>query len=137
MKFGVLTACMIVGSIAATFTQAKPSLGMRCGYGSNTELLDYSAPDQVGPELRNNYIGGHQLALYFDDPNATKTYFDTKGIRTLLGPFPVDQGPIEGQAVLYFYAPWSSQLGAISYPDGMAYEAGIETALWSVRNPSQ
>lgn len=110
---------------------------MRCGHGSNIELFDYFAPDQQDAIPRNSDIGGHHLAFYFDDIAATKAYFDANGIRTLLGPLPVDQGPAAGQTILYFFAPWGLQLEAISYPDGMAYEAGSDTVLWSTRKPSE
>ncbi len=110
---------------------------MRCGNGSNIELFDYSAPDQASPALRNSDIGGHHLAFYFDDIGAAKAYFDANAIRTLLGPLPVEQGPAAGQTILYFFAPWGLQLEAISYPDGMAYEADSDTILWSTRDPSK
>jgi catechol 2,3-dioxygenase-like lactoylglutathione lyase family enzyme len=110
---------------------------IRCGNGSNIELFDYSAPDQKDAKARNSDIGGHHLAFYFDDIAATKTYFDANGIRTLLGPLPIQEGPVAGQTILYFFAPWGLQFEAISYPDGMAYEADSDTVLWSARNPSQ
>ena len=110
---------------------------MRCGNGSNIELFDYDAPDQKKANLRNSDIGGHHLAFYFDDIAAAKTYFDANKIRTLLGPLPIKEGPVAGQTILYFFAPWGLQLEAISYPNGMAYEADSDTVLWSVRKPSK
>jgi len=87
---------------------------VRCGNGSNIELFDYSSPDQRDAMPRNSDIGGHHLAFYFDDIAVAKAYFDANGIRTLLGPVPVDQGPAAGQTILYFFAPWGLQLEAIS-----------------------
>ena len=110
---------------------------MRCGNGSNIELFDYSTPGQKDAIARNSDIGGHHLAFYFDDIGAVKTYFDANGIRTLLGPLPITEGPVAGQTIMYFFAPWGLQLEAISYPDGMAYEADSDTVLWSARNPSE
>lgn len=110
---------------------------MRCGNGSNIELFDYSAPDQKDAKARNSDIGGHHLAFYFDDISAVKTYFDANGIRTLLGPLPIQEGPVAGQTILYFFAPWGLQFEAISYPDGMAYEADSDMVLWSARDASE
>lgn len=107
---------------------------VRCGNGSNIELFDYSAPDQQTVKPRNSDIGGHHLAFYFDDIAAAKAYFDENGIATKMGPVPMTEGPIAGQTILYFFAPWGLQLEAISYPKGMAYEDGAETVLWSPRN---
>lgn len=108
---------------------------MRCSFGSNIELFKYTAPDQKNVRPRNSDIGGHHIAIYVDDINAAATYLKDKGIRTLLGPLPVEEGPAAGQTILYFYAPWGLQMEAISYPDGMAYEKDSETVLWSSREP--
>lgn len=110
---------------------------MRCGFGSNIELFKYTSPDQKTPVVRNSDIGGHHIAIYVDDIAAAAAYFKEKGIRTLLGPLPVKEGPAAGQTILYFFAPWGLQLEAISYPDGMAYEADAKTVLWSTREPSK
>lgn len=110
---------------------------MRCGFGSNIELFKYTAPDQKTVEMRNSDIGGHHIAIYVDDIDAAAQYLKDKGIRTLLGPLPVDAGPAAGQSIVYFYAPWGLQMEAISYPDGMAYEKDGGTVLWSSRAPEK
>ena len=78
---------------------------MRCGFGSNIELFDYDAPDQKTVQPRNSDIGGHHIAVYVDDIQAAADYFKAKGIRTLMGPLPVSEGPAAGQTILYFFAP--------------------------------
>ena len=110
---------------------------VRCGYGSNIELFKYTAPDQKDLTPKNSDIGGFHIALYVDDVAAAKAYLDGKGVKTRMGPLPVKEGPAAGQTILYFQAPWGLQLEAISYPDGMAYEKGAETVLWSPKNPDK
>jgi catechol 2,3-dioxygenase-like lactoylglutathione lyase family enzyme len=110
---------------------------MRCGFGSNIELFKYTAPDQQNVRPRNSDIGGHHIAIYVDDIDAAAAYFKDKGIRTLLGPLPVEEGPAAGQAILYFFSPWGLQMEAISYPQGMAYEKDSDTILWSSREPNK
>lgn len=110
---------------------------VRCGYGSNIELFKYTAPDQKDLTPKNSDIGGFHIALYVDDVAAAKAYLDGKGVKTRMGPLPVKEGPAAGQTILYFQAPWGLQLEAISYPDGMAYEKGAETVLWSPKNPEK
>lgn len=110
---------------------------VRCGYGSNIELFKYTAPDQKDLTPKNSDIGGFHIAFYVDDVAAAKAYLDGKGVKTRLGPLPVKEGPAAGQTILYFQAPWGLQLEAISYPDGMAYEKGAETVLWSPKNPEK
>ncbi|MET3519625.1 VOC family protein [Mesorhizobium abyssinicae] len=110
---------------------------IRCGYGSNIELFKYTAPDQKELTPKNSDIGGFHIALYVDDVAAAKTYLDGKGVKTRMGPLPVKEGPAAGQTILYFQAPWGLQLEAISYPDGMAYEKGAETVLWSPKDPAK
>ena len=110
---------------------------VRCGYGSNIELFKYTAPDQKDLTPKNSDIGGFHIALYVDDVAAAKAYLDGKGVKTRMGPLPVKEGPAGGQTILYFQAPWGLQLEAISYPNGMAYEKGAETVLWSPKNPEK
>ncbi|MFD1987062.1 VOC family protein [Mesorhizobium newzealandense] len=110
---------------------------VRCGYGSNIELFKYTAPDQKDLTPKNSDIGGFHIAFYVDDVAAAKAYLDGKGVKTRMGPLPVKEGPAAGQTILYFQAPWGLQLEAISYPDGMAYEKGAETVLWSPKNPEK
>ncbi|CCV03348.1 Glyoxalase/bleomycin resistance protein/dioxygenase [Mesorhizobium metallidurans STM 2683] len=110
---------------------------VRCGYGSNIELFKYTAPDQKDATPKNSDIGGFHIAFYVDDVAAAKTYLDAKGVKTRMGPLPVKEGPAAGQTILYFQAPWGLQLEAISYPEGMAYEKGAETALWSPKSPEK
>lgn len=110
---------------------------VRCGHGSNIELFQYSAPDQRTQMPKNSDFGGHHLAFYVEDIEAAAAYFKENGIRTLMGPFPVNEGPAAGQTILYFFAPWGLQLEAITYPDGMAYEKDGGPVLWSTRNPDE
>ena len=110
---------------------------MRCANGSNIELFDYDAPDQKTVSPKNSDIGGYHIAFYVDDIDAATEYLKGKGIRTLLGPLPVTEGPAAGQTILYFYTPWGLQMEAISFPDGMAYEDGADTVLWSNTDPAK
>jgi catechol 2,3-dioxygenase-like lactoylglutathione lyase family enzyme len=110
---------------------------MRCGFGSNIELFSYDAPDQETVRPRNSDIGGHHIAFYVDDIEAAAAYFKDKGIRTLMGPFPVNEGPAAGQAIIYFFAPWGLQMEAISFPEGMAYEKDGGPVLWSNTDPAK
>lgn len=110
---------------------------MRCGFGSNIELFHYTAPDQKTVEMRNSDIGAYHIALYVDDINAAADYFKAKGIKTLMGPLPVSEGPAAGQTILYFYAPWGLQMEAISFPQGMAYEKDGGPVLWSNTDPAK
>ena len=110
---------------------------IRCGYGSNIELFKYTAPDQKDATPKNSDIGGYHIAFYVDDVAAAKAYLESKGVKTRMGPLPVKEGPAAGQTILYFQAPWGLQLEAISYPEGMAYEKGAETVLWSPKDPAK
>jgi catechol 2,3-dioxygenase-like lactoylglutathione lyase family enzyme len=110
---------------------------MRCGFGSNIELFKYTAPDQKTVTARNSDIGGHHIAFYVDDIDAVAADLKAKGIRTLMGPLPVSDGPAAGQSIIYFFAPWGLQLEAISFPQGMAYEKDGGPILWSNTDPSK
>src|SRR5580658_6245844 len=109
---------------------------VRCGYGSDIELFQYSSPDQKNMTPKNSDIGGYHIAFYVDDIKAAKDYLDSKGVKTFFN-LPVDQGPAAGQSIFYFLTPWGLQMEAISYPNGMAYEKTSPIKLWSPKDPSQ
>ncbi|WP_428645568.1 VOC family protein [Roseibium sp.] len=110
---------------------------VRCGFGSNIELFQYQSPDQKTAFPKNSDIGGYHVAIYVDDIGKAADYFKSKGVRTLMGPLPVNEGPAAGQSILYFFAPWGLQMEAISYPGGMAYEKDSSTVLWSNTDPAK
>ena len=109
----------------------------RCGFGSNVELFKYTAPDQQVVAARNSDIGGHHIAFYVDDIKAVAGYLHDKGVKTFAGPIDIAEGPVAGQSILYFVAPWGLQFEAISYPGGEAYEKQGGPVLWSAREPAK
>ena len=108
---------------------------VRCGDGSNIELFDYDSPDQTTVAPRNSDIGGYHIAFYVDDIQAAADHLRAQGVHTQMGPVPMTEGPIAGQSILYFSAPWGTQMELISFPDGMAYEHDGGPVLWSNTNP--
>ena len=110
---------------------------VRCGYGSNIELFQYTSPDQAKAEPKNSDIGGHHIALYVDDIDKAAAYLKEKNVKTMQGPIPIKEGPAAGQSILYFLTPWGLQMELISYPKGMAYEKDAKTPLWSTTEPQK
>ena len=110
---------------------------VRCGYGSNLELFQYTSPDQAKTEPKNSDVGGHHIALYVDDIDKAAAYLKEKNVKTMQGPIPITEGPAAGQSILYFLTPWGLQMELISYPKGMAYEKDAKTPLWSTTEPQK
>jgi catechol 2,3-dioxygenase-like lactoylglutathione lyase family enzyme len=110
---------------------------VRCGYGSNIELFQYTSPDQAKTEPKNSDVGGHHIALYVDDIDKAAAYLKDKNVKTMQGPIPITEGPAAGQSILYFLTPWGLQMELISYPKGMAYEKDAKTPLWSTTEPQK
>ena len=54
---------------------------VRCGYGSNIELFQYSSPDQKNMTPKNSDIGGYHIAFYVDDIKAAKTISTARASR--------------------------------------------------------
>ncbi len=107
---------------------------VRCGNGSNIELMEYASPDQKDTIPKNSDIGGHHIAFYVDDIEAAVAYLKEKKVETFFGPLPVKEGPAAGQTINYFRAPWGLQFELISYPAGMAYEKTASGTLWSPKD---
>lgn len=110
---------------------------IRCGNGSNVELFQYKAPDQKTVTMRNSDVGGHHLAFYVDDIAAAAAHLKSAGVETFMGPIPISEGPAAGQSILYFLAPWGTQMELISYPGGMAYEKTSPVKLWSPKDQAE
>lgn len=108
---------------------------LRCGHGSNFELFEYEAPDQVWRQPRNSDIGGHHLAFYVDDFDAALQHLRANDVRVLGEPTVRRAGPSAGQTWVYFLAPWGLQLELVSYPQGKAYEKEDKSRLWHPANP--
>ena len=105
---------------------------VRCGKGSNIELLQYSAPHQDTTLARNSDVAGHHVAFYVTDIGAAVDYLSHQpGVKKFLGPFPVTDGPAAGETINYFQTPFGLYIELISYPNGMAYETGAATKLWN------
>ena len=107
---------------------------VRCGNGSNIELLEYRAPDQKTARPKNSDLAGHHIAFYVEDIKAAADHLKKNGVTTFLGPFSVTEGPAAGQTILYFLTPWGLQMELISYPGGMAYEKAGTGKLWSPKD---
>jgi catechol 2,3-dioxygenase-like lactoylglutathione lyase family enzyme len=92
-----------------------------CGGAMVFEVFAYTAPDQrlVGP--RNSDVGGHHVALYVDDLDASVEHLRAEGV-TVFGDPTASKGHHEGQRWVYFLAPWGMQFELVSYPEGKAYE---------------
>jgi catechol 2,3-dioxygenase-like lactoylglutathione lyase family enzyme len=96
---------------------------LRCGYGSNIELFQYTSPDQKNMTPKNSDVGGYHIAFYVDDIKAAKEYLDGKGVKTFFN-LPVDQGrrPVRASSI-------SSRLGVCKWKP-----SAIRTA-WPTRRP--
>lgn len=104
---------------------------VRIGHSANIELFEYKAPGQRRDHPRNSDFTGHHIAFYVTDIDAAVAYMDAKGVERFFGPFGITDGPAAGQTVNYFKTPFGTYIELISYPKGMAYEAGAQKPLWS------
>ena len=104
---------------------------VRCGRSASIELFQYDTPGQRLDPPRNSDYAGYHIAFYVTDLVAAADYLEDKGVRRLLGPLPVTEGPAAGQTINYFQSPWGTYIELISYPDGMAYESDPSRPLWS------
>ena len=110
---------------------------LRCGHGSNFEIFEYEAPDQVLSQPRNSDIGGHHLAFYVSDMNVAVRYLEERGVRILGAPTVRTAGPNAGQTWVYFLTPWGMQLELVSFPEGKGYEKTTSSRLWHPAHPEK
>ena len=110
---------------------------VRCGYGTNLELLQYRTPDQNTTIPKNSDLGGYHVAFYVDDMDRAVNYLKSKGLKFLGEPTVMTSGPSAGETWGYFLSPWGMNLELVSYPDGKAYEKQYKTRLWTAKNPGK
>jgi catechol 2,3-dioxygenase-like lactoylglutathione lyase family enzyme len=103
---------------------------VKCGTGPALELFEYVAPDQARTGPANSDVGGHHVAFYVEDMATAVRYLRERGVRVLGEPTTLTTGPSAGLTFVYFLAPWGLQLELVSYPRGLAYEAGSAVRLW-------
>jgi catechol 2,3-dioxygenase-like lactoylglutathione lyase family enzyme len=109
---------------------------LRCGAnGANLELMQYRSPDQRRRVPRNSDLAANHVAIYVRNIKRAVAAMPRRGVRKLLGPFDVTDGPAAGQSINYFLPPIGHFVELISYPRGMAYERTARTRLWSPRRP--
>jgi catechol 2,3-dioxygenase-like lactoylglutathione lyase family enzyme len=108
----------------------------RCGHGSNLELFEYEAPEQVNTPPRNSDVGGHHVALFVDDIHAAVEHLQQHGVRVLGVPKQVPAAdPNGGLWWVYFLSPWGMQFELVSYVgEDKPYARNLTRRLW---NPSQ
>jgi catechol 2,3-dioxygenase-like lactoylglutathione lyase family enzyme len=106
---------------------------VRCGDGANFELFEYQSPDQRTVQPKNSDYGGHHLAFYVDDIEATVAYLRSKGLRVFGDIKTNAAAPTKGLSWIYVLAPWGTQLEFLSYPKGLEYEKTTTKRLWDPR----
>jgi len=110
----------------------------RLGTGANFEVFEYE-PAEEGAATeppRNSDVGGHHVAIYVDDLDAAVAYLREQGIRVLGEPTASANASL-GQRWVYFLSPWGMQFELVSFPNGKAYEAGLDRLLWHPANPAE
>lgn len=110
---------------------------VRCGAGTNLELLQYRTPDQNPVIPKNSDLGGYHVAFYVDDMDKAVAYLKSKGLKFLGEPTVMTGGPSAGETWGYFLSPWGMNLELVSYPKGKAYEKQYKTRLWSAKEPAK
>lgn len=110
----------------------------RLGHGLNLEVFEYepAEEDAATSPPRNSDVGGHHLAIYVDDIDAAVAYLRAEGIE-VMGEPTVSRNASEGQRWVYFRSPWGMQLELVSFPEGKAYEQGLERLLWHPARPAE
>jgi catechol 2,3-dioxygenase-like lactoylglutathione lyase family enzyme len=107
---------------------------MRAETGPGIELFDYSAPRQDRSFRRNSDWGGHHVAFYVQHIEKAVATLQARAGSKLDGPLTLTDGPAAGQSINYFRTPFGTDVELISYPHGMAYEAGAPIDLWNPRD---
>jgi catechol 2,3-dioxygenase-like lactoylglutathione lyase family enzyme len=103
---------------------------LKCANGPSIELFEYDVKDQKNAVPKNSDVGGHHVGFYVTDLDAAVAHLRRNGVKVLGEPTLMNEGPSAGLRWLYFVSPWGMTMELVSYPRGMAYEAGTDDILW-------
>ena len=103
---------------------------LKCANGPSIELFEYDVKDQKNAVPKNSDVGGHHVGFYVTDLDAAVAHLRRNGVKVLGEPTLVNEGPSAGLRWVYFVSPWGMTMELMSYPRGMAYEAGTMDILW-------
>ena len=104
---------------------------LKCANGPSIELFEYDVKDQKKAVPQNSDVGGHHVGFYVTDLDAAVTHLRRHGVKVLGEPTSMNDGPSAGLRWVYFVSPWGMTMELVSYPKGMAYEAGAKDVLWT------
>jgi catechol 2,3-dioxygenase-like lactoylglutathione lyase family enzyme len=93
-------------------------------------LFEYQVNDQNKAVPRNSDVSGHHVGFYVTDLDAAVAHLRRHGVKVLGEPTSMNEGPSAGLRWVYFVSPWGMTMELVSYPGGMAYEAGTKDILW-------
>lgn len=110
---------------------------LRCRVGSNIELFEWNAPDEVQRYPKLSDYGGNHIAFYVDDLTAAIDYLRSKGVQIVGGPLAIEQGDMAGDTIIYVKTPWGGYIELVSYPGGMGYEKDTDRRLWHPARPGE
>jgi catechol 2,3-dioxygenase-like lactoylglutathione lyase family enzyme len=108
---------------------------LKCANGPTIELFEYDVEDQRKVLPKNSDVGGHHVGFYVSDLDAAVTHLRRHGVQVLGEPTSMNEGPSAGLRWVYFVSPWGMTMELVSYPRGMAYEAGAKDILWRPAEP--
>ena len=114
------------------------TMGMlRCNFGSNIELFEWSAADQREQMPKLSDIGGTHIAFYVDDLLAAINYLKEQGIELLNEPLRSTEGDMADDSIIYFKTPWGAYMELVSSPNGKGYEKNTDRRLWHPARPGE
>ena len=109
---------------------------LRCGYGPNFEIFEFTAPEQRHEMPRMSDWGGTHVAFYVEDMDAAIAYLAEHGVEVLGGKKPaMDAESGEHSTFGHFYTPWGMLLELVSFPHGKVYMDGRDRVLWQPHHP--
>ena len=115
-----------------------PIAMLRFGPTLNLELFEYTGPGRRERMPRNSDVGGHHLALWTDDFDASVRHLTaTPGVRMLGEPEEVGEGPIRGTRWVYLTTPWGLHFELVHAPDHQPYQDHTAVRLYQPGAPHE
>ncbi|MDT3399399.1 VOC family protein [Streptomyces sp. B1866] len=104
---------------------------LRLGPVTNVELFQYTGPGRRRRMPRNSDWGGHHLALWTDDFDASVAHLLRQpGVRMRGTPQTVRDGPIAGTRWVYVTTPWGLHLELVHAPARLPYHDDTAVRLF-------
>jgi len=107
---------------------------LRCGDGTNLELIEFRRPTGIGDAPRLSTHSSTHIAVQVHDLEMVTARFRTGGGELLCGPNLIKDGDLAGLHWIYGRTPWGLLVELVSVASALGYTQRTADRLWQAES---